>query len=26
MPDAVIEGVAEERLREIARGDADRPF
>jgi methyl-accepting chemotaxis protein len=26
MPDAVIEGMDEERLREIARGDADRPF
>jgi len=26
MPDAVIEGMDEERLREIAQGDADRPF
>jgi methyl-accepting chemotaxis protein len=25
LPDAVIEGMDEERLREIARGDADRP-
>jgi methyl-accepting chemotaxis protein len=26
MPDAVLEGMDEERLREIARNDADRPF
>jgi methyl-accepting chemotaxis protein len=26
MPDAVIEGMDEKRLREIARGDAERPF
>jgi methyl-accepting chemotaxis protein len=26
MPDAVIAGMDEERLREIARGDAERPF
>ena len=26
MPDAVIEGMDEERLREIARDDAERPF
>ena len=26
MPDAVIEGMDEERLREIAQDDADRPF